>query len=53
MVLASFQMEDKLERAQFFQKMFLLANLSIEVVLGMPFLIFSNVNIQFVRKKLT
>ena len=53
MVLASFQVEDKLKKAQFFQKTFLLADLSVEVVLGIPFLILSNANIQFARKKLT
>lgn len=51
MVLVSFQVEDKLQRARFFQEMFLLANISIEVVLGMPFFTFSNVNIQFPEKK--
>ena len=53
MVLASFQVEDTLGRAQFFQETFLLADLSIEVVLGMPFLTLSNANIQFAQKKLT
>ena len=47
MVLASFQVEDTLKRAQFFQKRFLLADLSIKVVLGMPFLTFSNANVKF------
>ena len=45
MVLASFPVEDKLGRARFFQETFLLADVSMEVVLGMPFLILSNVNI--------
>ena len=45
MVLANFQVEDKLRRARFFQETFLLADISTEVVLGMPFLIFSNANI--------
>ena len=44
-VLASFQMKDKLGRAWFFQETFLLADLSIEIVLHIPFLTFSNVNI--------
>ena len=47
MVLASFQIEDKLGRPRFFQETFLLANFSVEVVLKMPFLTFSNTNIQF------
>lgn len=36
-----------------FQKIFLLANISVEVVLRMFFLILSNANIQFPEKKLT
>ena len=44
-VLASFQVEDKLRRARFFQKTFLLADINMEVVLEMPFLTFSNVDI--------
>ena len=53
MVIAAFQVIDKLGRSRFFQKTFLLADISIEVVLGMPFLIFSNADIQFAKKKLT
>ena len=45
MVLANFQVEDKLGRPWFFKKMFLLADLSMKVVLGMPFPTLSNVNI--------
>ena len=53
MVLASFQVEDKLGRIRFFQETFLLANISAKVVLGMPFLTLKNANVQFVEKKLT
>ena len=52
MVPASFQVKDKLERPQYFQETFL-SDLSIEVVLEMPFLTLSNANIQFAQKKLT
>ena len=52
-ILASFQIENKLEKPWFFQKTFLLVDLSIEVVLVMPFLIFSNANIKFALKKIT
>ena len=45
MVIAGFQIEDKLGRAQFFQESFLLAKTSMEVVLGMLFLAFSNTDI--------
>ena len=53
MVLASFQVKNKLGMTRFFQKTFLLANISVEVVLGLPFLTLSNANIQFAEKKLT
>ena len=44
-ILASFQVKDKLGQARFFQETFLLADLSVEVVLEMPFLTFSNADI--------
>ena len=44
-VIANFQIEDKLGRARFFQESFLLAETSMEVVLGMLFLAFNNVDI--------
>ena len=45
MVIAGFQVEDKLGRARSFQESFLLAETNMEVVLGMPFLALSNANI--------
>ena len=51
-VLTSFSVQNKLEKIRFFEKTFLLADTSIEVVLGMFSFIFSNANIQFVKKKL-
>ena len=45
MVLANFQVEDKLGRAQFLQKTFLLTDINTKVVLSMPFLTFSNANV--------
>ena len=53
MVLISFQVKDKLGKARFFQKTFLLDNVSMEVVLRISFLTLSNANIQFAEKKLT
>ena len=53
MVLADFQVENKLKRARFFRETFLLADISAEVVLSMPFLTFNNADVQFVKKKLT
>lgn len=52
-VLASFQVKDKLRRVRIFQKSFLLADISVRVVLGMPLLTFSNMDIQFIEKKVT
>ena len=46
-------MEDKLRRARLFQETFLLINVSVEVVLGMPFLTLSNADIQFLKEQLT
>ena len=45
MVLADFQVEDKLGKARFFQETFLLADISAEVVLGMLFLTLSNADV--------
>ena len=42
MVLASFQIEDKLGKARIFQETFLLTNINTEVMLGMHNLTFSN-----------
>lgn len=49
MVQTSFQVEDKLGQTQYFQKMFLLANTSIKIVLEISFLTFSNTNILFLK----
>ena len=53
MVIAAFQALYKLGRACFFQESFLLSDTSMEVILGMPFLTFSNADIQFAEKELT
>ena len=50
-VLASFQVEDKLEKPWFFQKTFLLVDFSIKVVLEILFLTFSNADIKFAQKE--
>ncbi len=52
MVLASFLLQDSLGRVRFFEETFLLADTSMEVVLGMPFLALSNANFQFSAEKL-
>lgn len=52
MVIAGFQIQDKLGRVRFFQETFLLADISMKVVLGMPFLTLSNADIQFAEREL-
>lgn len=46
-VLTDFLVKDKLNEAQSFQKTFIVANNTLEVILGMFFLTFSNVDIEF------
>ena len=53
MVIAGFQVLDKQGRTRFFQETFLLADTTIKVVLEIPFLTFSNADIQFSEKELT
>lgn len=53
MVLASFQVEDKLGKARFLQETFLVADITSEVILGMPFLTLSNADVLFVKGELT
>ena len=45
MVITGFQIVNKQGRAWFFQETFLLVNITMEVVLRMPFLIFNNADI--------
>ena len=53
MIMANFQIENKLGKAWFFQETFLLADISAEVVLSMPYLTLSNADVQFVEKAFT
>ena len=53
MVIAAFQVIDKLSRSWFFQDTFLLADISMKVVLGLLFLILSHIDVQFAKKKLS
>lgn len=52
-VIVGFLVQDRLEKVRFFEKTFLLANTSIKVFLRISFLILSDTNIWFVKKKLT
>ena len=47
MVVAAFSVVDKANRVRFFEETFLVANISTEIVLGMPFLTLSNANVDF------
>lgn len=51
-IFASFQVEDKLERACFFQEIFLVTDTSIEVIFGISFLSLSDADMKFTEKKL-
>ena len=53
MAIGGFSIKDKSGIALLFEKIFLLADTSIEVVLGMPFLTLSNAEIQFNTKSFT
>ena len=52
MVIAAFQVVDKLGCSRFFQETFFTADISIEVVLGMLFLNINNTDVQFAEKEL-
>ena len=52
MVIADCLINNKLGRVRYFQETFLLANIGLEVVLRMPFLTLSKVDIRFVERKL-
>ncbi len=47
MASASFLLQDSLGRVRFFEETFLLADISMEVILGMPFLSLSNADVEF------
>ena len=53
MAIAGFSIQDKSGRARFFEETFLLADTSMEVVLGMSFLSLSNADVQFDTGNLT
>ena len=53
MIIVAFQVKNKLGRAWFFQETFILAESSMEVVLGMPFHSLTNAYIHFAKKEPT
>lgn len=52
MVIAKFLLKNKLGSLWFFEKTFLLADTSMEVILGIPFLILSNADVNFPSREL-
>lgn len=53
MIIARFSIQDKLGKIWFFEEIFLLADTSIDIILKMSFLAFSNVNILFNTESFT
>lgn len=51
MVIAGFSVYDKLDRVWFFKENFLLANISIEIVLKIPLFSLSNANVEFTEAR--
>ena len=52
MVIAAFSVTDQANRVRFFEKTFLIANVSPDVVFGMPFLTLSGADVDFPKRKL-
>ena len=53
MVIANFQIQDKLVKARFFRKTFSVADTRMDIVFGIPFLTFNNADIRFGEGDLT
>ena len=49
-VIANFQMENKISKARFFQKTFLIINTKFEMILGIPLLKLNNADVLFGKK---
>ncbi len=52
MVVSTFSVLDKDGKERFFKESFLLANVRLDIVLGMPFLTMSNADIDFQARDL-
>ena len=52
MVVIAFSVMDKANRVRFFEEPFLVANISPEIVLGMPFLTLSGTDVDFLGREL-
>ena len=51
-VVAAFLMTDQINKIWFFEKTFLMINIRLDVIFGMPFLILSGANINFPKREL-
>ena len=51
-VIAEFLVQNELKKVWFFEETFMLADISIKMILRMLFFILSNTNIRFIEKKL-
>ena len=52
MMVAAFSVTDQANRVSFFEETFLVANISPDVVFGMPFLTLSGANVDFLKREL-
>ena len=52
MVVTAFSVKDKANQIRFFEKTFLIANVCLEVVLGILFLIWSGADVNFLEHEL-
>ena len=52
MVVIAFSVTDKANQVKFFEKTFLVANVSLEVVFGMLFFTLSNADVDFLGREL-
>ena len=52
MIVAAFSVADQADRVRFFEEIFLVANVSSDVVFWMPFLILSGADVTFPKREL-
>ena len=52
MIVSTISISNKNDRERFFQKSFLLANVNLDIVLGMFFLTMNNINVNFLAQNL-
>ena len=52
MMIVAFSVTDQADKIRFFEETFLVANVNPDVILGMPFLTLSSVDIDFPKKEL-